>query len=80
MKAKLQRNGLIKLTPENVRYPKQPCCDSAVKAAELRLLLIRVDEWWHKEWHQATGIPCDGGSEYCPMARRKEAFVERSGR
>jgi hypothetical protein len=22
-------------------------------------------EWWHRQWHRATGIPCDGTMEVC---------------
>jgi hypothetical protein len=34
--------------------------------------LSEETNWWHKRWHQDTGIPCDGTSEYCPLiARRK---------
>jgi hypothetical protein len=36
-----------------------------------------ADDWWHKEWHQATGIPCDGGSEYCPLSRRAALAAAR---
>jgi hypothetical protein len=28
-----------------------------------------ANDWWHKEWHSATGIPCDGSDEYCPLSR-----------
>jgi len=52
-------------------YPKQPCCLSAVVVTSLRLKLIQTENWWHKEWHQATGIPCDGSKEYCPLARKQ---------
>lgn len=32
---------------------------------------VRAEQgWWHRKWHQDTGIPCDGGSEYCPMSQR----------
>jgi len=58
------------ITYTRKKWFRQPCCDSAVEAASLRLLLLKVEDWWHKEWHQATGIPCDGTSEYCPLTRR----------
>ena len=33
----------------------------------------RERDWWHRKWHQDTGIPCDGTEGYCPaVAREKE--------
>jgi hypothetical protein len=43
-------------------------------AKRLAGLLAKVQEeeevWWHKRWHQDTGIPCDGVSKYCPRNSR----------
>lgn len=39
-------------------------------AEQFEQVALEESIWWHKEWHQATGIPCDGGSDYCPLSRR----------
>jgi hypothetical protein len=42
--------------------------------------LSETEEWWHKEWHQATGIPCDGQSEYCPLVKRRADLRRAAGK
>jgi hypothetical protein len=40
-------------------------------AALLESVRKEEEDWWHKQWHQATGIPCDATSEYCPREVRR---------
>ena len=51
------------------------------QAHRLADLLAKVQEeeasWWHREWHRATGIPCDRSLEYCPMTRRANGKGEQ---
>ena len=28
-------------------------------------------DWWHREWHRATGIPCDGSEQFCPKVKHE---------
>jgi hypothetical protein len=34
-------------------------------------LLADERDWWHRNWHRDTGIPCDESVEHCPLARRR---------
>jgi len=31
----------------------------------------READWWHREWHRATGIPCDGSEQFCPKVKHE---------
>jgi hypothetical protein len=49
--------------------------DDAVVNRLAELLESVEDEeadWWHRKWHQDTGIPCDGSRPFCPLVSRRE--------
>jgi hypothetical protein len=61
----------------SMRNPRRcPRCrrmrQTKLQKAVLQAVQVESD-WWHKEWHNATGIPCDGVSEYCPLVRRERS-------
>jgi hypothetical protein len=48
--------------------------DAVVNRLASLLELVEDEEadWWHRKWHQDTGIPCDGSREFCPLAMRRQ--------
>jgi hypothetical protein len=55
---------------------EESCADvdeAQVKRLAALLDLVEEDEadWWHRKWHQDTGIPCDGSLQFCPLRGRK---------
>lgn len=45
--------------------------------AHIEAGLSEETAWWHKRWHQDTGIPCDGISEFCPLVTRRKEQEKR---
>jgi hypothetical protein len=47
-----------------------PQADTMTVPRKVLLKAASERDWWHREWHRATGIPC-AMDDYCPLTRRE---------